>query len=105
MISMASTFRESPLPNHSMSNGMSGWFAGPKSENGEWFESVLRRITQDYYGWRRNYFPEDGLVADAHSRRLQEEFHDNFEHRLTELLARLKADFPFHSPRYAAHMV
>jgi len=38
-------------------------------------------------------------------RRMQEAFNDRFEDRLMELLARLKADFPFHSPRYAAHMV
>ena len=66
---------------------------------------MLRRVVQDYYAWRRNYFPEDGIVIDAHARRLDEEFHDAFEDRLQELLARLKADFPFQSPRYAGHMV
>ena len=88
-----------------MTSGASEWFAGPKAENGDWFEIVLRRIVQDYYAWRRNYFPEDGIVVDAHARRLGEEFHDAFEDRLQELLGRLKADFPFQSPRYAAHMV
>ena len=88
-----------------MNNGMAGWFAGPKAENGEWFETILRRIVQDYYAWRRNYFPEDGMVLDARSRKLAVDFQDAFEDRLLELLARLKADFPFQSPRYAAHMV
>src|SRR5579871_141875 len=88
-----------------MSSSSSGWFAGPKAENGDWFELALRRVVQDYYAWRRNYFPEDGIVVDAHARRHAEDFHDAFEDRLQELLARLKADFPFHSPRYAAHMV
>lgn len=84
---------------------MSGWFAGPKAENGEWFAEVVRRIIQDYHAWRRNYFPEDGVVLDSSTRRHSEEFRDAFEDRLIELLGRLKADFPFHSPRYAGHMI
>jgi len=83
----------------------SAWFAGPKGENGDWFTGCIGRILQDYYGWRRNYFPEDGLVIDAESRRAGEAFQDRFDDRLFELLAKLKADFPFQSPRYAAHMV
>ncbi|MBL9031491.1 MAG: hypothetical protein JNM80_07255 [Phycisphaerae bacterium] len=81
------------------------WFAGPKAENGEWFAETLRRIVQDYHSWRRNYFPEDGIILDSSLRREGEPFRDAFDDRLMELLARLKADFPFHSPRYAAHMV
>lgn len=81
------------------------WFAGPKAENGEWFGETVRRIVQDYHSWRRNYFPEDGVVVDSSMRRHNEAFQDAFEDRLIELLARLKADFPFQSPRYAAHML
>jgi glutamate/tyrosine decarboxylase-like PLP-dependent enzyme len=84
---------------------MSGWFAGPKAENGEWFADTIRRILQDYHSWRRNYFPEDGVVVDSQHRRASEPFQDAFEDRLMELLGRLKADFPFYSPRYAAHMI
>lgn len=84
---------------------IAAWFAGPKAENGEWFADTLRRIVQDYYSWRRNYFPEDGVVIDSTLRRQNEGFQDAFDDRLMELLARLKADFPFHSPRYAAHML
>lgn len=87
-----------------MSN-LGGWFAGPKGENADWFEGVLSKIAQDYYSWRRNYFPEDGVVLGSADRRQSEEFSDEFEDRLFELLGRLKADFPFQSPRYAAHMV
>ncbi|MEX2217744.1 MAG: pyridoxal-dependent decarboxylase [Phycisphaerales bacterium] len=83
----------------------SGWFAGPKAENGDRFAHILQRIVQDYYSWRRNYFPEDGVVIDSAAKRAAEPFHDAFEDRLTELLGRLKNDFPFHSPRYAAHML
>src|SRR5262245_4478401 len=84
---------------------MTGWFAGPKAENGEPFADTIRRIVQDYHSWRRNYFPEDGVVIDSSHRRHNEAFQDAFEDRLLELLARLKNDFPFHSPRYAAHML
>ncbi|MDP1661362.1 MAG: pyridoxal-dependent decarboxylase, partial [Phycisphaerales bacterium] len=84
---------------------MSAWFAGPKAENAPWFHSWLGRIAEDYAAWRRNYFPEDGVVVDSSLRRRNEPFMDAFEDRLLELLARLKADVPFHSPRYAAHML
>lgn len=86
-------------------DSVSSWFAGPKAENADWFEDVLNRIVQDYYAWRRNYFPEDGVVLGSETRRAGEAFRDDFEDRLLELLGRLKADFPFQSPRYAAHMV
>ncbi len=87
------------------SRSFAAWFAGPKAENGDWFVSVLRRIAEDYYAWRRNYFPGDGVVIDSVVRRGTEQFQDAFEDRLIELLGRLKADFPFYSPRYAAHML
>jgi len=83
----------------------SAWFAGPKSENGDAFRGVIGRILDDYYYWRRNYFPEDGIVVDSRMRRENEAFDDEFNDRLLELLGKLKADVPFHSPRYAAHML
>lgn len=84
---------------------IAGWFAGPKGENAEWFSRVIARVVDDYYAWRRNYFPEDGVTVDSALRRANEPFRDAFEDRLIELLARLKGDFPFQSPRYAAHML
>lgn len=84
---------------------MSAWFTGPKAENGRWFGEWLGRIAEDYCAWRRNYFPEDGVVVDSSLHRHNEPFMDAFEDRLLELLARLKGDMPFHSPRYAAHML
>lgn len=84
---------------------MSAWFAGPKAENAPWFTSWLGRIAEDYNAWRRNYFPEDGVIVDSALRRENEPFMDAFEDRLLELLAKLKGDVPFHSPRYAAHML
>lgn len=83
----------------------SGWFAGPKAENAEWFARTLERVAWDYYFWRRNYFPEDGAVISAKLQREQEDFRATFDDLLIELLGRLKADCPFHSPRYVGHMV
>lgn len=83
---------------------VSAWFAGPKAENAAWFTDIIRQILDDHYSWRRNYFPEDGIVVTSALRRQNEDFRDAFEDRLMELLARLKADVPCHSPRYAAHM-
>ncbi len=88
-----------------MHDPISAWFAGPKGENAEWVTSWFRRIAEDYYAWRRNYFAEDGAVLGSADRRANEPFYDAFGDRLTELLARLKEDVPFHSPRYAGHML
>ncbi|MCH7944842.1 MAG: hypothetical protein IIC73_02330 [Armatimonadetes bacterium] len=93
------------LPETPRPQDISAWFAGPKAENAEMFAGVLRRIYEDHVYWRRNYFPQDGVVVDSKSQRESEPFRDEFEDRLMELLARLKADFPFSSPRYAAHMI
>lgn len=90
---------------HGADGRMSAWFAGPKAEHGEWFSGVVRAIAHDYYSWRRNYFPEDGVVVDSSLRHDGASFRDAFSDRLFELLGRLKADFPFYSPRYAAHML
>ncbi len=84
---------------------ISAWFAGPKAENGDDFVIILNKIIQDYYYWRRNYFPEDGVIITSEMRRKHDEWNDAFYDKLTELLADLKADFPFQSPRYIAHML
>lgn len=91
-----------PEPDHS---SLSAWFAGPKAENGERFAALVRQVLEDHLYWRRNYFPEDGVVLGAAERHAQTPWHDRFEDRLLELLAALKSDVPFHSPRYAAHMI
>ncbi|MCH7976715.1 MAG: hypothetical protein IIC18_09225 [Bacteroidetes bacterium] len=84
---------------------ISAWFAGPKAENSDAFTRTIRRILEDHQYWRRNYFPEDGVVIRTEERRGHSQWNDLFEDKLLELLAALKADCPFSSPRYAAHMV
>lgn len=87
------------------SNHLSSWFAGPKAENAEWFQKLIVQSLEDYYGWRRNYFPMDSQIVRSADLRAGEPFRDDFSDALNELLARLKGDCPFHSPRYIAHMI
>lgn len=82
-----------------------GWFCGPNGENSTDFAAMLQRIYSDYVYWRRNYFPQDGYIVSSRAKRESEPFRDAFEDKLTELLARLKTDYPFHSPRYVGHMI
>ncbi len=89
----------------SASTPTTAWFTGPKSENGVLLANTLRHIVHDYLFWRRNYFPEDGVVVRAKKRRRHEVWNDEFNDRLLELLGTLKSDFPFFSPRYVAHML
>ena len=88
-----------------MNTPFSAWFAGPSGENSSQFSRILNHVYEDYVYWRRNFFPEDGVVIGSEERRAHEPFMDEFEDRLMELLGKLKADFPFQSPRYAAHMI
>lgn len=84
---------------------ISAWFTGPKSENGERLVETMRWILSDHLYWRRNYYPEDGLVVTSEQRRKQDHWNDLFNDQMSELLAALKGDFPFFSPRYVAHMI
>lgn len=84
---------------------ISAWFTGPKSENGARLIDTIKWILSDHLYWRRNCYPEDGLVVNFEQRRLQDHWNDLFNDRLFELLAALKGDFPFFSPRYVAHMI
>ena len=84
---------------------ISAWFTGPKSENGERLAETIHWILNDHLYWRRNYYPEDGLVVTSEQRRKQDQWNDLFNDQMSELLAALKGDFPFFSPRYVAHMI
>lgn len=81
------------------------WFLGPKAENAQIMESLLLEILRDYLHWRKNYFPGDPILV-THS--LQREFgaeQDALNERLDELMAALRRNFPFYSPRYMGHML
>ncbi|HML16887.1 MAG TPA: pyridoxal-dependent decarboxylase, partial [Bryobacteraceae bacterium] len=84
---------------------MSAWFLGPKAENAEWERKMISHILEDYFHWRRNYFPADEMLITESIRREQVDFHDRLAQQLDEMLAGLRAHFPFYSPRYNAHML
>jgi len=81
------------------------WFLGPKAENAQIIETLLLQILRDYLHWRKNYFPGDPILL---TRSLQREFgaeQDALNERLDELMAALRRNFPFYSPRYMGHML
>lgn len=80
-------------------------FLGPKGENSDFFLKNLKTIFQDYIHWRRNYYPPDkNISSNIINREFSNEL-DGVENDLLELLAQLRRNFPFYSPRYIAHML
>lgn len=79
------------------------WFLGPKAENAGLLEDFIVQVLRDYAHWRKNYFPGDPiLIGKRLKSQLEPEF-DAIDTRLNELMAQLRRNFPFYSPRYIAH--
>jgi len=83
------------------------WFLGPKAENAELLEKLLLEALWDCVFWRRNFHPEDDILITEKAKR-----EDAYEHsravilqEFLGLLANLKRDVPFYSPRYIGHML
>jgi len=83
---------------------IAAWFLGPKAENAEIEEKLMNFILQDYFHWRRNYYPSDEIVIPQSLRRELVDWNDDLTQKLAEMLAGLRKHFPFYSPRYMAHM-
>ncbi len=86
---------------------LAAWFLGPRAENAAVWRELLDYIFQDYVHWRRNYFPSDPVVVNRVQRRSasHEAWVDTLTASLDATLNKLKQHFPFHSPRYIAHML
>jgi glutamate/tyrosine decarboxylase-like PLP-dependent enzyme len=84
---------------------LAAWFLGPKAENAELEEKMISYILQDYFHWRRNYYPSDEIIIAQSMRREALEFSDDLAQKIAEMLAGLRRHFPFYSPRYMAHMM
>ena len=86
---------------------LAAWFLGPRGENAAVWQEMFAYIFQDYVHWRRNYFPSDPVVVSRVRRRSDdhEAWVDTLAAALDETLNKLKQHFPFHSPRYIAHML
>ncbi len=81
------------------------WFLGPKAENASLLEEMLLLVLRDYCHWRRNYFPADSILVTKKLQRKLEAHYDHLHQNLLELMAQLRRNFPFYSPRYFAHML
>ena len=84
---------------------VAAWFLGPKAENAELEERMLHFILQDYFHWRRNYYPSDEILITESLRRGFTDWTDKLSQDIAEMLAGLRRHFPFYSPRYIAHML
>lgn len=82
-----------------------GWFPGPRAENAEPERAMLARILEDYLEWRRSNFPSDQPVIRAGLCDEAAGFHKRLGEQVDEMLAGLRNDFPFYSPRYIGHMI
>lgn len=81
-------------------------FLGPKAENAELVERMLRDVFRDHAFWRRNFHPGDPPVVRPQDQdhRSFKDFWAHFQRELQILLGELKSDVPFFSPRYIGHM-
>jgi len=84
---------------------LGAWFLGPKAENAETEEKLISFILQDYFHWRRNYYPSDEMAIPQSLRRELVDWNDELGQKIAEMLAGLRKHFPFYSPRYMAHMI
>jgi len=84
---------------------MAAWFLGPKAENAESEQRMLSYILDDYFHWRRNYFPSDEILITQSMQREAMDWNDRLAQQVAEMLAGLRRHFPFYSPRYNAHML
>jgi len=68
-------------------------------------EGLILEILRDYFYWRKNYFPGDPIQISQLETRDFLQQHDALDQSVHELLAHLKRNFPFYSPRYLAHQL
>jgi glutamate/tyrosine decarboxylase-like PLP-dependent enzyme len=93
------------MPDREATKKLGAWFLGPKAENADLEEKMISYILQDYFHWRRNYFPSDEILITQSLRREATPFNDLLFQQIMEMLAGLRRHFPFYSPRYIAHML
>ena len=81
-------------------NKVSNYFLGPKAENADLLKKNIKLIFNDYIYWRRNYCPRDKVDYKK-----DKEWFEKLRYELQNVLATLKANYPFYSPRYMDHML
>lgn len=82
------------------------FFLGPKGEQRKFFQEMIELVNNDMIFWRRNFHPKDipPIPYNNLTSPISQSFQDHFMQSLIQLLADLKQDMPFFSPRYMAHM-
>ena len=79
---------------------ISNYFLGPKAENGQYLAKAIKDILNDYIYWRKNYCPGDKLATIK-----EKDWYEKLNFEIQNVLSMLKANYPFYSPRYMAHML
>lgn len=92
--------------NKNFNNLQDLYFLGPKSEQRKFFQEMIELINNDVIFWRRNFWPKDPPLIPYRNliSPVGQDYQDHFVQSLIQLLAELKMDVPFFSPRYVAHM-
>lgn len=82
------------------------YFLGPKGEQRKFLQEMIELINNDVVFWRRNFWPKDPphIPYGHFISPVGQDHQDKFIQSLVQLLAELKMDVPFFSPRYIAHM-
>ena len=83
------------------------WFLGPKAENADFLERLVLEALRDCVFWRRNFHPEDDILITERVKRTEDfqDSHARIQQEFLGMLANLKRDIPFFSPRYIGHML
>lgn len=81
-----------------------GLLPGPAAENAAEMLRLVTQVLDDHAHWRRNLHPEDPSLLTPARRAQLADAQQDLEDAVTWLLAQLKRSFPFHNPRYLAHM-
>lgn len=94
------------MDNNNLSTPEQLYFLGPKGEQRKLFQEMIELINNDMIFWRRNFHPKDPPSIEYKTMRssVGQEWQEKLIQGLIELLAELKMDLPFFSPRYLAHM-
>lgn len=81
-------------------SNITNFFLGPKAENSDYLTKFIKKILKDYIYWRKNYCPSDKFENPK-----EKDWYEKLDYELQNVLSLLKANYPFYSPRYMAHML
>lgn len=83
------------------------FFLGPQAENKEWVQQAIQYLLKQWFQWRENYSPEDGVVISPSNQKLPEflQKQKQLMDLLKTLVRRFEDEVPKFSPRYVGHMM